>query len=201
MLTERFEQALTFATQVHAKQKRKGTDIPYVSHLLAVCSLVLEHGGKEDEAIAALLHETVEDQGGPAVYRKIVEQFGQKVADIVLGCTDSDQTPKPPWTQRKKAYIEQIAHAPPAVRPVSASDKLHNIRCILADFRRHGPEAFKKFVKGMHGTVWYYRTLSDAFLAAKPPAAPHLLEELERNVHELERLTGINGREVDFSKL
>src|SRR5687768_13695248 len=116
MLTDRFEQALTFAARAHATQTRKGGDIPYLAHLLSVAALVLEHGGDEDQAIAALLHDAVEDQGGPAMLAQIATTFGERVAEIVRGCSDTDQTPKPPWLERKLAYIRHIAAAEPQVR-------------------------------------------------------------------------------------
>src|SRR6266571_1946710 len=122
-LTSRFEEALTFATQLHAKQLRKGTTIPYVAHLLAVTALVLENGGDEDEAIAALLHDAIEDQGGAATREAIRRRFGERVVAIVHGCTDTDVTPKPPWRARKEAYIEHLRHASPSERLVALAAK------------------------------------------------------------------------------
>src|SRR6266480_7081738 len=134
-LTSRFEEAITFATQLHAKQLRKGTTIPYIAHLLAVTALVLENGGSEDEAIAALLHDAIEDQGGAATREEIRRRFGNMVVAIVDGCTDAEVVPKPPWRGRKEAYISHLRQASPAVRLISAADKLHNARTILADYR------------------------------------------------------------------
>ena len=197
MLTERFEQALVFAARVHATQTRKGCDVPYLAHLMSVAALVLEHGGGEDEAIAALLHDAVEDQGGAAMHRQIVEKFGDHVAEIVGGCSDSDQSPKPPWLDRKRRYIDRLGSALPGVRLVSAADKLHNVRTILTDFRLHGEPTFKRFRGGLRGTVWYYRAVADALRAARPAMGGAMLEELEKQVMELERLTGVEGRNVD----
>ncbi len=138
LLTRRFEEALSFAARLHEQQKRKGTDIPYVSHLLAVAAIVLEDGGDEDEAVAALLHDAVEDQGGKATLQVIRKRFGDRVAGIVAGYTDSDETPKPPWRERKEKYIAHLRHAPHEVLRVSVADKLHNARAILRDLRKHG---------------------------------------------------------------
>ena len=121
MLGERFDQALLYAGRLHARQVRKGTRIPYVAHLLAVTSIVLENGGDEDEAIAALLHDAVEDQGGASVRREIEARFGPRVAAIVEGCSDSQVVPKPPWRARKEAYIAHVQQASASVRLVSAA--------------------------------------------------------------------------------
>ncbi len=134
----RFDGAFAYASRLHARQKRKGTKIPYVAHLLAVTAIVLEYGGGEDEAIAALLHDAVEDQGGPATRTEILGRFGKRVVAIVDGCTDTDTEPKPPWRQRKEAYVAHVGDASPSVRLVSAADKLHNARSILADYRLLG---------------------------------------------------------------
>ena len=186
MLTPRFTEALAYAVDLHKHQRRKGTPIPYVSHLLAVCSLVLEHGGDEDCAIAALLHDAVEDQGGDATRATIQQNFGMQVAAIVDGCTDADEVPKPPWHERKEAYIAHLAHAQPDVLLVSLSDKVHNARAILMDFRSVGDAVWDRFSSGKTGTLWYYRTLVRAFHDAGAHAA--LLAELNRNVTELENL-------------
>ena len=117
-LSKRFEEALVYTLGLHATQMRKGTDVPYASHLLSVAALVLEDGGSEDEAIAALLHDAVEDQGGPRTRDEIGRRFGEEVARIVDGCTDTDETPKPPWRKRKESYIESMRCAAPEVRRV-----------------------------------------------------------------------------------
>ncbi len=126
LLNERFDQALNYAIQLHADQLRKGSGVPYLAHLLSVTALVLEDGGSEDEAIAALLHDAVEDQGGLATLEEIRSKFGTHVADIVAGCTDSFEDPRPPWKQRKDRYLQHLAQATPEVRRVSLADKLHN---------------------------------------------------------------------------
>lgn len=187
MLSPRFDDALVYASRLHAGQARKGSAIPYVAHLLAVTAIVLEHGGSEDEAIAALLHDAVEDQGGPATRAEISRRFGESVALIVDGCTDTDIEPKPPWRERKEAYIAHVATASPSVRLVSAADKLHNARAILADYQQLGESLWDRFRGGRDGTLWYYRALTDAFAAA---GTSPLVEELDRTVTELERLSG-----------
>jgi GTP pyrophosphokinase len=183
LLSPRFERALVLANRLHARQKRKGTEIPYVAHLMTVAGMVLEAGGDEDMAIAALLHDAVEDQGGQPTLRKIRKMFGKRVAEIVAGCTDSDAVPKPPWRQRKETYIAHLRHAPPEVRLVSASDKLHNARTVLADYRRLGEALWPRFTGQRDGTLWYYRTLVETFRAA---GSNSVVDELGRVVAELE---------------
>jgi GTP pyrophosphokinase len=186
ILSPRFSDALFFTCQLHRDQARKGTTIPYVSHLLAVTAIVLEHGGSEDEAIAALLHDAVEDQGGATTREAIRVRFGESVAAIVDGCTDADTIPKPPWKERKEKYVAHIPHASHSVRLVSAADKLHNARAILADYHQLGEELWRRFNGRREGTLWYYRALADAFHEAEPSA---LTKELNRTVAELERVT------------
>ncbi|MHB1425315.1 MAG: HD domain-containing protein [Gemmataceae bacterium] len=188
--TNRFEAALIYALHLHAQQKRKGTTIPYVSHLLAVAALVLEDGGCEDEAIAALLHDAIEDQGGEPIRQEIRHGFGDKVVEIVNGCTDTDEMPKPPWLERKKRYLEHLRGASPEVLRVSAADKLHNARAVLSDLRRHGKAVWGRFNGGREGTLWYYRQLVQVFRESGPS---FLVEELDRVVSELERLAKVVG--------
>jgi (p)ppGpp synthase/HD superfamily hydrolase len=154
LLTERFDEALVFASRLHASQVRKGTTIPYLSHLLGVASLVLEAGGDEDEAIAGLLHDAVEDQGGQPTLEEIRRRFGDRVAAIVEACTDADTTPKPPWRQRKERYVAHIAGAPADARRVSSADKLCNARAILLDYRILGETLWGRFSGGKDGTLW-----------------------------------------------
>ncbi|AFZ59926.1 bifunctional (p)ppGpp synthetase/guanosine-3',5'-bis(diphosphate) 3'-pyrophosphohydrolase [Anabaena cylindrica FACHB-243] len=185
MLSERFTQALTYAHELHAKQVRKGSGVPYITHLLAVASIALEYGANEDEAIAALLHDAIEDQGGAATREEIRRRFGDNVTAIVDGCTDADSTPKPPWRERKEKYIAHIHNASPSVLLVSASDKLHNARSIVKDYRMIGDAVWERFQGRKEGTLWYYRALADAF--GKKQITP-LVAELERVVTELETL-------------
>ena len=190
-MTSRFEQALVFAAQLHREQRRKGTGVPYVSHLLAVAALVIEHGGDEDEAIAALLHDAIEDQGGAKAREEIRRRFGDRVTGIVDGCTDSEFFPKPPWGERKRLYIEHLTNASASVQLVSAADKLHNARCILNDYRNVGEDIWQRFEGRREGTLWYYRSVLDVLLqAGRTP----LVDDLDRVVGTLERLAGQTPR-------
>jgi len=184
--TTRFEAALTYATHLHRDQTRKGTDIPYVGHLLGVASLVIEDGGSEDEAIAGLLHDAVEDQGGAPRLEDIRTRFGERVATLVAGCTDADTTPKPPWRQRKEAYLAHLRKATADVLRVSAADKLYNARAILEDYRALGEALWPRFSEGRDEILWYYRSLVGIFLERGPA---RLAGELARAVAELNRLT------------
>jgi (p)ppGpp synthase/HD superfamily hydrolase len=191
ILGQRFDDALTFAAKLHARQIRKGSGVPYIAYLMGVASIALEYGADEDEAIAALLHDAIEDQGGAEAGEEIRKRFGDRVAAIVEGCTDADVKPKPPWRQRKEAYIAHIKDASPSVQLVSCSDKLHNARVILKDYRIHGDELWERFKGGKDGTLWYYRSLADTFQAVYPGP---LVEELERVVREIEKLAMQKGR-------
>lgn len=164
MLTTRFEEALIFAFRLHANQVRKTNGVPYIAHLLSVAALVLEAGGDEDEAIAALLHDAVEDQGGYQTLSKIKERFGTRVAEIVDGCTDAYVTPKPPWKERKVTYLEHLRQsATKSVRLVSLADKLHNARSLYQDLELEGEDVWESFSGDKEGTLWYYRTLVEIF--------------------------------------
>jgi len=185
VLTERFARALVVADRLHRSQRRKGSGVPYVSHLLAVCELTLEYGGDEDEAIAALLHDAIEDQGGAIARAEILLEFGARVTEIVDGCTDSDQSPKPAWRPRKEAYVRHVASASASVRLVAACDKLHNARSLVMDYRTYGEALWSRFTGGREGTLWYYRAMVNAFRAA---GSSELVEELNRVVTELETL-------------
>lgn len=164
-LTKRFEEAVTYAVRVHAGQTRKSTAIPYLSHLLAVAGCALEHGATEDEAIAALLHDAPEDQGGRTRLDDIRARFGDTVADIVAGCSDTFDTPKPPWRVRKEAYLQHLARTSAPVRLVSAADKWHNLTAIARDLRTHGDTSlvWSRFTAGREGTLWYYQNLARIF--------------------------------------
>jgi (p)ppGpp synthase/HD superfamily hydrolase len=180
----RLADAAAFAFDLHAEQVRKGTDIPYLAHLMSVAALVLEHGGDEEQAIAGLLHDAIEDQGAEHE-AAIAERFGPRVARIVRACTDADTLPKPPWRARKEAYIAHLEQAEPDELLVSAADKLHNARAIVTDLRTIGPTAFDRFVGRKDGTLWYYRSLAEAFERLAPGA---LAGELTHTVDEMERL-------------
>jgi (p)ppGpp synthase/HD superfamily hydrolase len=184
-LSSRFEEALTFAAQLHATQCRKGTAIPYLAHLLAVASLVLTHDGNEDEAIAALLHDAIEDQGGSQTRTIIHQRFGERVTAIVDGCTDTDVFPKPPWRARKEEYLRHLQSASLSVQLVAAADKLDNARTIVADHRSHGPEIWTRFNAGHHDQLWFYRSCVTALRDAGPES---IVRELDIAVQEMERL-------------
>lgn len=187
MLSQRFDQALRRASELHRPDKRKGTEIPYVAHLLSVTGIALTHGATEDEAIAALLHDAIEDVG--VSKEEIARDFGPAVADIVAACSDTDQIPKPPWEERKRDYLAHLPQASTSTLLVSASDKLDNARAILLDYRELGDALFDRFNGGKSGTLWYYRALVEVYRGTGrvPPA---LLGELERVVRELETLAG-----------
>lgn len=183
MYSERFEKALVFTAKLHRNQTRKGSETPYINHLLAVASIVGENGGTEDEVIAALLHDAIEDT--LETKESLAARFGEEVAGIVEGCSDTDVVPKPPWRERKEMYIEHVREASPSVRLVSSADKLHNARSILADYRAVGEDLWDRFRGGRDGTLWYYRALVGAYEnAGNTP----LVEELDRVVTEIERL-------------
>lgn len=181
--TERFEKALVHAARLHKTQTRKGSETPYINHLLAVAAIVGENGGAEDEVIAALLHDAIEDTD--ETKESLARRFGSNVADIVEGCSDADEIPKPPWKARKEAYIAHIKSAPPSVLIVSSADKLHNARAILADYREVGEGLWGRFRGGRDGTLWYYRALVEAY---KEVGASAVIEEFERVVEEIEAL-------------
>ena len=182
-LGPRFQRAFVFAAEKHAGQTRKASTIPYIAHLMGVASLVLEFGGDEDMAIAALLHDVVEDCGGAPMLKEIRRKFGIRVAKIVDGCTDSDVEPKPPWRERKETYIRHLKSADADTRLVSAADKLNNVRSILSDYREVGEAVWERFHGGREGTFWYYRALLQEFLRSKPN---RLMRELELAVGEFE---------------
>src|SRR5665213_3321245 len=185
-LGKRFEKALVYAARAHATQFRKGTARPYISHLLGVAAIVLTQGGDEDEAIAALLHDAVEDQGGATQLRGIRTKFGARVAQIVADCSDTDIVPKPPWLERKKAYIEHLRLANSSVRLVSAADKLYNIHETIADYRHHGRSIWKRFHAGRDLSLWYYRQVAKILRRRGPR---ELSSDLDRAIKELARIS------------
>ena len=180
---EKFEKALICASRLHKDQVRKGTNTPYITHLLAVASIVGENGGTEDEVVAALLHDAPEDQGGEATLEDIRVRFGDNVATIVEGCTDTYEHPKPPWRERKGRYLAHLASVPGSVRLVASADKLHNARAVLSDYRVLGEDLWERFNGEKEGTLWYYRAIVDTLPDGRP-----VVEELDRVVSDLERL-------------
>ena len=185
-LGPRFDRAFLFAAEKHSTQTRKASSIPYLAHLIGVASLVLEAGGDEDLAIAALLHDVVEDCGGAPMLKEVQRRFGKRVAEIVDGCTDAYALPKPPWKERKDKYIARLKTEGPDTRLVSAADKLNNVRSILSDYRAIGESVWSRFNGGREGTLWYYRTLRDEFLRDSPN---RVTRDFDLAVKELELLT------------
>ena len=186
----RFEDALVFAAQKHRAQTRKGTTIPYVAHLMQVAGLALENGADEDEAIAALLHDVMEDQD--VTEEELTRRFGPAVAAIVAGCSDSASTDKAPWKQRKEAYVAHVLTATRSVRLVSSCDKLHNARAILSDYQALGDPLWGRFNAGRDDLLWYYRSLADAFQEAQErhgERPTRAVTELAALVGDLERQT------------
>ena len=181
-LTTKFEQALIYATQLHANQTRKVDKIPSISHLMSVSALILEAGGTEDEAIAGLLHDAVEDQGGQATREEIREKFGETVVEIVDGCTETDITPKPPWKQRKIDYIENISNGSDSVKLVSLADKLHNARSLLVGYRNKGDKLWDYFNGTKEDKLWFYRELLKVYQQGN---VNFMTVELERILAEL----------------
>lgn len=186
MLTHRYDDALCLAARLHRSQCRKVTAIPYLSHLLSVSALVIEYGGDEDQAIAGLLHDAVEDAGGHATGEAIRAQFGDRVADMVYACSDSDGAAKAPWKQRKDAYIAAIPGKGDALL-VTCADKVHNVTTILEDLHIVGPDVFDRFTAGKAGTLWYYQSLSTALTAAFPGALSDRLARIVDNLTEAAR--------------
>jgi (p)ppGpp synthase/HD superfamily hydrolase len=185
-LSEKFDEALLYAVDAHRNQTRKKTGAPYIAHILGVTAITLEYGGGETEAIAALLHDVVEDCGGAPRLLEIRQRFGEAVANIVDGCTDTYEVPKPSWRERKEKYIEHVKDSDVATRLVSASDKLHNTRSILAELRRHGEEVFQRFSGKKEGALWYYRALVREFRQLGDHR--DLIDELDRVVTEIETI-------------
>ncbi len=187
---QRYGKALAFAAEKHAGQKRKGTRIPYISHPIAVASLVLEYGGDEDEVIAALLHDVAEDCGGQEALDEIREKFGMGVAAIVRGCSDTLETPKPKWRQRKQTFIDDLQGAPASVRLVAAADKLHNARSIVKDQRNLGDGVWSRFSASKEEVLWYYDAVTRALSAR---GTSPLIAELERAVGKMAREARTTG--------
>jgi (p)ppGpp synthase/HD superfamily hydrolase len=182
-LTDRYRGALTFAFDLHREQRRAGSNVPYFAHLIGVSSLAIEHGADEDEAIAALLHDAAEDQGGRPTLDAIEARYGAKVAAVVEGCTDwLGSGPKPKWRERKQRYVDHLPTTSPSIQLVSACDKLYNARAILADLRTVGDAVWSRFAGRREGVLWYYRSLAAAFNIENP-----VVDELRRVVDELER--------------
>jgi (p)ppGpp synthase/HD superfamily hydrolase len=190
-LTVRYDSALVYASEVHRGHVRKGSDIPYLSHLLGVSALVLEGGGDEEQAIAGLLHDALEDQGERTSYVEIANRFGIEVARIVRACSDTESLPKPPWRERKEAYLAHLRKQDDAVLRVSLADKLHNLRTLLLDLDEHGLGYLDRFNAAPEDQLWYYRSLASVFAANLPGAQAR---ELGLAVDRFENLLLPQGR-------
>jgi len=186
-MTRRFDEALAYAHAVHATQTRKVTGTPYIGHLIGVASIVIDDGGSEDEAIAALLHDAAEDQGGRARLDDIRARFGDGVAKIVEDCTDSWQTPKKLWTERKRQYVEHARTLGAASLRVSAADKVHNAYAILRGLRNVGDTVWARFNAGPDDILAYYQSLVRSYREA---GGGRLVDELDRIVKGIEREMG-----------
>ena len=181
-MTPRFTQAITLASRAHEGQLRKGTSIPYITHPVVVAGLVAQYGGDEDQQIAALLHDVLED-GGPQYAEPIAAQFGPRVLALVQACTDGvpdAQGQKLPWTERKRAYLAHLKTASDDALLVSGCDKLSNARAILDDLVTIGPAVFDRFTAKLEGAVWYYEALSRLFTERKAPMANALADTLQK---------------------
>lgn len=184
-LDDRFAEALLYAWQRHRQQWRKVGNVPFLAHLLNVAGLVLDYGGDQEEAIAALLHDAAEDQGGLATLEEIRQRFGGRVADIVEMCTDTFEHPKPPWRQRKEQFLARLPAASPSVRLVCAADKIHNLRSLLRAYPSYGEQIWSFFRGGREGTLWYFRSIVQ--ILRQGPWLP-IVRELEKLLSELEAL-------------
>ncbi|HET9326238.1 MAG TPA: HD domain-containing protein [Candidatus Eisenbacteria bacterium] len=191
LLTSRFDDALALAVQLHRHDLRKGKTTPYVTHLLYVCALVLEDGGDEDEAIAALLHDALEDHPKEVSREELEARFGERVAELVSGCSDTPPGfrggPKPPWRDRKEFYIHHLREGSPAARRIATADKLANLRDTLADLKVHGDALWKRFNAGRDEQLWYYRSVLAALRDAGDGG--NLLLKFQQAVRELSRRT------------
>ena len=188
MLTDRLSEAFTYAEKLHRAQTRKGNDIPYIAHLMSVCATVLEWGGDEDVAIAALLHDAVEDQGGLETLEEIRSRFGARVADIVAACSDSvtaDKGQKAPWQERKEATIRKLRSAGRDVALVSAADKLHNLTALVRDVQRDGPETMRRFNAAPDRVIWYHAGIAEALAPHRDAAPVQEMAEMNARLAEL----------------
>ena len=180
-----FEEAFAYAAGLHRAQTRKGTRVPYVAHLLGVAALVLEDGGDDEEAIAALLHDAAEDHGGRARLDDIRTRFGERVSRIVEGCSDSLAVPRPPFAERKRQYLERVRTEAGDVIRVSLADKVYNARVILAELRFYGDALWERFDPGRDEQLWYYEELARVF---RDVGSGPMVAELEHLVEHLQRL-------------
>ena len=190
LIADRFADAVAYAGALHRGQRRKSSGSPYFSHLLAVAALVMGAGGDEDECIAALLHDAVEDQGGARTAEDIRRQFGERVAGIVLECSEK-KGPDRPWIDRKRDALQSVASAGPSARLVLSADKLHNVRSLESDYRADGESIWERFQGKRDGTLWYYRAMTTAIEAS---GGSVLQEDLEDALRSLEQVAGAESK-------
>jgi len=186
----RIVEAFSFTYELHHAQRRKGSRVPYITHLMGVAAIAGRHGADEDQFIAALLHDAVEDQGGRNTLERIRSVFGEVVAGYVEGCSDSDAEPKPPWRERKERFIEHAKTADPKLKLVIAADKLHNARSIVSDLSERGGAVWDLFKGRRDGTLWYYGEMVRALALGWPHPIlrelSHVVDEMHRIAHEME---------------
>lgn len=197
VLTEKFAQALNTAYSLHHNQYRKDQKTPYLAHLLAVTALVLEDGGSETEAIAALLHDAVEDQGGLATRQIIQEQFGEAVINIIDSCTESETIPKPPWQERKQRYLQQIQQASLSAQRVSLADKLHNATDLLRALETEGDIVWQRFTEGKTGILWFYQALLEVYQSETKQS--YLFRQVDKMVNQLATISSIANIEDNLA--
>lgn len=188
----RLVEAFRLAEELHRGQRRRKTEAPTLSHLMGVAALVMEHGGDEDQTIAALLHDGPEDCGGRFVLEQIRDRFGDRVAAMVEDCTDSLEEPRPPWTDRKSRYIAHLETVPKDSLLVSLADKVHNTRSLVDGFARHGIRLWERFTASPEQTLWYYTSLLTIFKRRQSEQIEPLVSELDRRVRRLHRAIGGN---------
>jgi len=191
VLGDRFTDAFAYAVHLHARQARKGTAISYLTHLMTVCSLVLEDGGDEDQAVAALLHDGPEDQGGQPVLDEIRRRFGDEVATLVDGLTDTLRDPKPEWRPRKEAYLARLEDEPISVLRVSLANKVHNLRSVAVDHAVMGEALWDRFNAGREQQTWYFSALLDVYERHLPDSRN--LPEFRRLVEDVFDTNGASG--------
>lgn len=191
-VSERLHEAMEYAIYLHGRDARKCSAVPYLAHLFSVCALVQGDGGSEDEAIAALLHDALEDKPGMTSAEEVARRFGETVRDLLLACSDSlresQNQAKAPWRQRKQEYLAKIRRTPPSMLRVSVADKVDNARSILADHRRMGDEVWRRFNAGKDQQLWYFRCLVQAYHDAG--VRGWLVDELGRLATEIEAAAG-----------
>jgi hypothetical protein len=193
-LGRRFTDAATWACELHARQTRKGTATPYVAHLFGVVSLALEHGADEDEAIAALLHDAPEDQGGEETLREVERRFGGSVAAIVAACSDTLEEPKPPWRERKERHVRHLRAAHASARLVTACDKLHNLRALVRDYRAEGEALWRRFrTRSGPDVVWYHRAVLEVLREGAEERLVPLLADVAAELAALEQAMAALG--------